>query len=137
MKKYQEVYLKRKIEQVENIMNMANPGNITDEQLKVQKVTGCLNLFEDLYLLGLDDNPNVTSAVEQLFQTDEKYLKDIQKLYEEIKVHTNKRIDLINGFINGIKGIIQTTPETPEFNMKPEEKSIDTIHENVDKQLIK
>ena len=138
MEKHQEIYIKRKAGHLQSLLDMKNPGNMTDEQLNLQKITGCHSICEDLYLVGLNDNPNITAAVTQLFDTDQKFIKDIQSLYEDIKKLTDKRLSLINGFVKSLNKLVRDTSTDeplPEFNIESEKQ--ENVSEDIDKVLEK
>jgi hypothetical protein len=140
MEKSKEIYLKRKAEQFNNILELVNP-QIPKEQMNAQKIGSFHAICEDLLLLNLNTDPDITSAIQRFFDEDNKIVTKINTLISQMNILTDQRFNLCNNFYKGYTKII-TTSENNLFNQKQdsdnpseEKKQLIDINAEVDKTI--
>lgn len=153
MNKSEELYLRRKADQMKAMLD--SPTYQPEQKLIAFHAIG-----EDLLLLQLETDPDVTKTVKQLFETDEDIVKDMNECSKKIQsiMESNKelqdiqnhfkelneeRFDMIKNFYKSFRKLLEPAkegkeeiqPEKPVESTPSKELIEDEERKEIDKKL--
>ena len=116
MNNSQKLYLKRKAEQLNSIINVTDPKITKD-----QKIASIHAVCEDMILLNLENSPDITSVVNQFFNEDKKKAEQIVSIVQKINSVWNERFELCKNFNTGLQDMLKQIGIGKGFDFKVEE----------------
>ena len=140
MNKSQKYGLKTKADQLSQILAMPD----TEEFSLVQKLAGILGICSDLYTYQLENKPDITGAVKQYMDADEKKRDEILQISQKLQNIYKERMDLATKFSDGLQQVIKQTDqdndfftktEKPETPIEPPQTSDIPVEEDIGKQV--